>query len=58
MIYNLAYLFVDGLLLWVIHDGRGLDWEVGHILVLVTVSHVELAPLALPEIGEGTWPDG
>ena len=54
---DLTYLRANGLLLGVIHDAGGLHREVGDILVLVTITHVNLAPLSLPEVGHGTGPD-
>ena len=47
-----------GLLFGVAHDAGWVDREVGDILVLAAVAHVELAPLALPEVGKSTWPHG
>ena len=45
------------LLFRVLHDGRGLHWEVSDIFVLLTISHVELTPLALPEVRHSAGPD-
>ena len=53
-----TYLFVDGFFDGVDADGWRAHWEEGHILVLHTISHVQLTPLALPEVGNGAGPDG
>ena len=39
-------------------DGWRAHWEEGHILVFHTITHVQLTPLALPEVGNGAGPDG
>ncbi len=48
---------MDGSLIGVIHNRGRLDGIVSHILMLVTIAHVDFAPLALPEVAHGTWPD-
>lgn len=52
-----TYFLVDRSFRWVFHDSRRLHWEVGDILVFHTISHVELAPLSLPEVGHLARPD-
>ena len=49
---------MDGLFDGVGADGWRGHWEEGHILVLHTITHVQLSPLALPEVGNGAGPDG
>ena len=39
-------------------DGWRAHWEEGDILVFHTIAHVQLTPLALPEVGNGAGPDG
>ena len=41
----------------VVHDAWGLHWVVSHLLVLQAITHVELTPLPLPEVGESAGPD-
>jgi len=53
-----VWLCVNGFLFRIRHDHRRLNWVVGDILMLVTITDVKLAPLALPEVREGTRPDG
>ena len=52
-----TYLIVAGFLIRISHDLGWLHGEETHVFVLLSVAHVELAPLALPEIGDGTRPN-
>ena len=52
-----TYLSVARPLLRVTHDLRRLDWEESDIFVFLAVSHVDFAPLALPEVGHGARPN-
>lgn len=58
MIEVVTYLAVAWRLIGVAHNLRRLNREVGDILMLLTITHVYLAPLSLPEVGESTGPDG
>jgi len=51
-----TYLVVNESLFGVIHDSRRVDWEVAHTLVLMSISHVDLTPLSLPEVGHSSGP--
>ena len=52
-----TYLSTNLFLFRVIHDGRWADGEESDILVLLAIAHVDLTPLALPEVAQGAWPD-
>ena len=52
-----TYLWVYSNLDRVVLDRRWLHGEVRDIFVLLSIAHVNLAPLSLPEVGHGTGPD-
>ena len=48
---------MDGSFLRIVHNRRGLNGIIGDILMLMAITHVDFAPLALPEVRHGTRPD-